>query len=776
VSGSIKQLYWIKGAKGGEDFSWQPMDHLYRKKSTDFEKAMKRNDGFLRVAGLFLYNYKSNLLHLVFVQNFLFGGLLMTIRSSSSGWVLETKSMGYALGLNGAGLLANRYWGLRLPRVEDYPPAVDTLGWASFNNPEQLTPEEFPAHAGMKFIDPCLKLTFADGVRDVVLKFERAEVVGEDRLDVFLCDAHYPLRVTLHYRTLDAYDLIERWVSVINEGQEPVSIERVFSAQWHLPVGGVYRLTHLAGRWLDEMHIHREPLVQGIKTLESRRITTSHHNNPWFAIDRGGAPEGGADEEQGEVWFGLLAWSGNWKLAAEVTDFQSTRVNIGLNDWDFTWRLGPGETFKTPSAIAGYTARGFGAASRGLHDYIREQVLPHGPVTHKILYNSWEATTFSVDVASQGVLAELAAKMGIELFVMDDGWFHGRNDDHAGLGDWWPDEQKFPHGLQPLIERVNALGMEFGLWVEPEMVNPDSELYRAHPDWVIHFPTRPRTEGRNQLILNLARADVQDYLIEVLDRLLSENNIAFIKWDMNRNVSEPGWPGAPGDPREIWVRYVYGVYRVWGTLRERHPQVIFQSCSGGGGRADAGILRLADQVWVSDNTMATARLGIQEGYSQVFPASTMEAWVTDAHADVNTLEYRFHVSMCGSLGIGGHLLHWSEEERQEAAKWIALYKELRETIQLGDQYRLISPQSHPYSAVQYMSKDQSEGVLFVFRTHIAEPAQVPPIYLRGLDPDALYTVEDCEGVRSGLGWMRAGVVLDFPVRDFQSRVMRIKRV
>jgi len=390
------------------------------------------------------------------------------------------------------------------------------------------------------------------------------------------------------------------------------------------------------------------------------------------------------------------------------------------------------------------------------------------------LYNSWEATLFDVDASSQIALAIHAAAMGVELFVLDDGWFHGRNDDTAGLGDWWPDAQKFPHGLAPLIEQVNALGMEFGLWIEPEMVNPNSDLYRAHPDWVIHFPTRARTESRNQLILNFGRSDMQNYIVEHIDRLLRENNIAFIKWDMNRNVSEPGWPDAPGDARELWVRYVHGLYHVWGTLRERHPNVIWQSCSGGGGRADMGILRFADQVWVSDNTEATARLAIQEGYSHIFPANTMEAWVTDVGADYLPLAFRFHVSMCGALGIGGHLLHWSEEERAEAAHWIALYKEIRHIVQFGDVYRLRSPQEHPFSAVQYVSKDQAEGVLFAFRTHLPPPAQVPPLYLRGLDPDARYEIEGVDGVRSGLGWMRAGLQLE--LNNFGSTVRRIRRV
>jgi alpha-galactosidase len=294
---------------------------------------------------------------------------------------------------------------------------------------------------------------------------------------------------------------------------------------------------------------------------------------------------------------------------------------------------------------------------------------------------------------------------------------------------------------------------------------------------VIHFPGRDRSEARNQLILNFARTDVQDYILDKLDRLLSENNIRFIKWDMNRNVSEPGWDTAPGDPRELWVRYVQGVYRVWGALRQRHPQVTWQSCSGGGGRVDLGILRLADQAWISDNTEPTARLNIQEGYTQIYPACTMEAWVTDSGPAYLPLEFRMHVSMCGSLGIGGHLVHWTEEQRAQAAYWIARYKELRPIIQFGDLYRLRSPQQGPFSAVQYVSQDRTEAVLFAFRTHQPAapiPEALPSVYLRGLNPDALYTVEDQAAVRSGLAWMRTG--LDIYLSDYQSVVLRIRQV
>ena len=693
----------------------------------------------------------------------------MPIHASKNNWILETANTAYAFGLNANGLLVHRYWGPKLVRLEDYPPAMNSDGWASINGEGEVVPEEFPGHAGAKYIDPCVKVSFADGVRDVVLQFDSSEIVQnglENELRIHLKDAHYPFRVTLHYRVHHEFDLLERFVTVHNDGTTPITLERIFSAQWHLPQTGRYRLTHLAGTWFKETQILREPLENGLKVLESRRITTSHQHNPWFAVDHRDFP---SSEDAGDVWFGCLAWSGNWKLSAEVTVFGSTRVNIGLNDWDFAMRLNPNSSFVTPSSIAGFSGGGFGGASRAMHSFVRETVLPHKEITRKVLYNSWEATTFNVDVESQSKLAEIASEMGIELFVLDDGWFHGRSSDHMALGDWWPDEKKFPNGLNPLIEKVNALGMDFGLWLEPEMVNPDSDLYQAHPDWVIHFPTRARTQMRQQLILNMARVDVQDYLIDLIDRLLADHKIAFIKWDMNRNVSEPGWQDglARGDePKEIWVRYVEGLYRVWGTLRERHPHVIWQSCSSGGGRADLGMLRLADQIWISDMTEPTMRLRIQEGYSQLFPANTMEAWVTDMGPKSLSLEFRFHVSMAGLLGVGTDLNHWSSAERLEAKRLIAQYKEIRHVVQNGELYRLRSvfdasdqQLGGAFSSLMYVAPDRSEAVLFVFRTQIANPVKLPPIFLRGLEPNALYEIKGY-GTRSGAAWMRVGI--EFP--------------
>ncbi len=701
----------------------------------------------------------------------------MAILTTAAGWVLETEQTAYCLGLNAAGALCHCYWGPRLPALEDYPPAPNPGIWGAFNNPAQLTPEEYPGYADIKFSEPCLKLNFADGVRDVVLRFASAEVLNADHpeLQIVLRDRDYPLQVTLHYRLHMAYDLIERAASIINQGEAAVSIERAWSALWHLPAHGRYRLRHMVGRHMDEASLRHELLTEGVKRLESRRLASSHHHSPWFAVDRDPTADlgPGADEQSGEVWFGALAWSGNWQLAAEVTDFGSTRVGIGLNDWDFAWRLGPGQTFRTPPCYAGYTAGGFGAMSRCWHHFVREQILPQPPVAQKVFYNSWEATLFDVDEASQMELANLAAGLGVELFVLDDGWFAGRSDDRSALGDWWPDPVKFPNGLGPLIAHVNQLGMAFGLWIEPEMVSPQSELYRAHPDWVIHFPTRARTESRNQLILNMARPEVQDYLIQRFDELLSAHSIAFIKWDMNRNVSEPGWHDAPGDPRELWVRYIEGLYRVWGSLRRRHPQVVWQNCSGGGGRVDLGLMGFADQFQLSDNTDPTMFLAMQEGFSQLFPANTMHAWVADVPAQHLSLAFRFHVSMCGILGIGGHLTHWTPEERAEARRWIARYKELRPLIQFGQLYRLRSPQRHAFSALQYVAADRSQAVLFAFRTHLPPRAHLPPLKLQGLDPAALYSVEGFPMRRSGRAWMQIG--LELRLGDFESCVLRIKR-
>jgi alpha-galactosidase len=693
----------------------------------------------------------------------------MPIHLAENGWILETNNTAYAFGISGSQHFVHRYWGKKLPNISDYPPAQTFGEFASFNGTPHLSREEYPAYGGgVKYHEPCLKVTFEDGVRDVWLTFQRAIHVPEANvLAIALYDTHYPLRVYVQYRVWEEFDVIERYVEIQNQGEHPITIERALSAQWHLPYGGEYDLLHLAGRYNDEWQVQRERLTYGINKFDSKRGTSSHNQNPSFVI-----AHKDTTESHGDAWFGALEWSGNWQLIGEVTDFDHTRFSMGLNDWDFAYTLQPNKDLQTPAVFLGFTPHGITHASQHLHDFIRSR-LPHPQATRKVLFNSWEVTLFDPDELSQKEYASLAADLGVELFVMDDGWFNKRNSDMAGLGDWFADSVKFPNDIQPLVEHINQLGMDFGLWIEPEMVNPDSDLYRAHPEWALHFPTRERTTARNQLILNMALTDVQDYLIEAIDKLLRDHNIAFIKWDMNRNITEAGWQTDTHHPKEIWLRYVDGVYRVWATLREKHPHVIWQACSGGGGRADMGVLNYADQIWISDNTDPTRRIPMQRGFSLIYPANTMEAWVTDMGADYLSLEFRFHVSMSGLLGVGADITKWNSDQRATAKRLIQQYKEIRHIVQFGDLYRLPTSYHDGYSALQYVSKDQSEGVLFVFRQYIPNPAHPYQVTLRGLKPEKNYHI-DGFGTKSGQAWMN--VPMAFDLFNFESKLLKIKPV
>ncbi len=733
-------------------------------------------------------------------------------------WILLTEHTAYAFGLDEHGYLQHRYWGKRLSRDSDYgwPAAYGT--WA-FERTEGISQEEFPAWGDVNYSEPCIKATFADnadnvdcecrravrnvgvrnvGVRNVVLRYDSFSITTSSSittekenereratLTVSLRDTHYPLAVHLIYRVIPECDLIERSAIIENKGDAAIDLEQILSAAWHFPQHDSYRLTTLVGKWGAETQVQEMPIGLGKQVLESRRGNTSHQANPWFAIDANGS----ADEIQGEVWHGALAFSGNWKFVVERNDYGQVMLTGGINDFDFTWRLEAGESLTLPTFIAGYSESGFGHASRQMHRYQLSDVLP-ATFAHRlrpVLYNSWYVTLFDVETEHQMETARIAADLGAELFVVDDGWFAGRKDDTAGLGDWFVDRDKFPNGLSGLVDQVNELGMDFGLWVEPEMVNPDSDLYRAHPDWVYHFPDRSRTTVRNQLVLNFARQDVRDTIFDALDAILEAHNITFIKWDMNRHFSEPGWPdAAPGHEREFWVRHALGVYEIVERLRARHPNVLFESCSGGGGRVDLGILRWMDQVWTSDNTDPADYLLMAEGNSMAYAPKTRMMWVTDSDFMNNrlpNLQFRFHAAMTGALGIGANLLDWTHEDRAEARKLIAEYKEIRNIVQHGLLYRLRSPRLSGLTAVQYVAqnlekageKNREESVVFIF-LHSSNFGPVNTVVrLQGLDAEAIYQVDDNAEMLSGAALMHRGMPIDIR-GDYVSRLMHIRRV
>jgi alpha-galactosidase len=698
-------------------------------------------------------------------------------------WQLDTTHTSYVIGVNERGELQNLYWGARLTRPEDIPAAHSSPDVASFDATQTTTNTEYPGWGGRLYTEPSLKVTLADGVRDLVLKYSDQEIQG-DTLKLKLKDIQYNLLVTLIYRVYPAEDIIRKSSEIENGTKQMVTLESAQSGVWHLPRGESYRLTYAAGRWGAEDQLQQEPVRQGEVVLESRRGNTSHQLSPWFAIDS----DGKADQQHGDVWFGTLGWSGNWKIVVEETPVHQVRITGGLNNFDFSYPLKPGEHFETPPYYGGFSAGGFGGASRSLHRLETNQILPDhaNPHPRPVLYNSWEATEFNVNEQSQKQLAEKAAKIGVERFVMDDGWFGARNNDRAGLGDWVVNRTKFPNGLQPLIQYVNSLGMDFGLWFEPEMVNPDSDLYRKHPDWAMHFPGRPRSESRNQLVLNMARDDVKEYILDAMNKLLSENNIKFIKWDMNRHFSEPGWPEVPiPEQKEIWVKYVRNVYDIMDQLRAKHPGLEIESCSGGGGRVDLGVLQRVDEVWTSDNTEAFDRLKIQEGFTYAFSPKVMMAWVTDVpntNGRSTPLKYRFLVAMQGSLGIGSNLNKWSAEDFDLATKMVAYYKQIRSTVQMGDLYRLWSPREGDLTANEYVSRDGKQAVVFGLLHSQQYNNPVPQLRLLGLDAAATYSVKhiddklaDPNSTYSGSYLMNHGIELRL-TGDYDSTSVSFERV
>jgi len=690
---------------------------------------------------------------------------------------LDAAKVTYAFGVDDKGQLQSLYWGPRLNASDPIPPAVTPAKGDAIDGDINRVRQEYSGWGGGLYYEPGVKITFPDGNRDLVLHYQSYSIKG-DTLYVVLKDIERAIFVTLEYEMDASTGIIRRSATISNQTATPVIVEQANAATWFLPRSRDYTLRFLSGRWAGENTIDERPVQPGKTVLESRRGTTGMQNEPWFAIRRNDA-----NETNGQVWFGALAWSGSWQITIDQDQVEQVRISGGFNPFDFGYKLAAGASLNTPSFYAGVTTEGLGEASRLMHQLELTKILPQAPTprVRPVLYNSWEATGFKVDEAGQIALAEKAASIGVERFVMDDGWFGARNSDKAGLGDWVVNKQKFPNGLKPLIDRVHALGMDFGLWVEPEMVNPDSDLYRAHPDWILHMDGRPRTEGRNQFVLNLARADVRAYVYNALDKLLSENDIAFFKWDYNRSWSEPGWPEVASDEQKnVYVDFIRNYYGILEELRKKHPKVEIESCSSGGGRVDLGVMHLTDEVWTSDNTDAFDRLRIQDGFTQAWTPAVMMAWVTDSPTWVNhrtlSLEYRFLSSMQGSLGIGADLSKWQPQDLDTARRLIAEYKAIRKTVQQGNLYRLVSPQNgSEQSVTEDVSPDRAHAVLFAFLHSSTENYPYPTVHLQGLDANAKYRVRAIAGtfdprtplVASGAYWMNAGIDL-LMKGDFQA--------
>jgi len=679
-------------------------------------------------------------------------------------WVLTAAESCYVLHVDADDLVRGLHWGRALSLEQavtllDYPPPRSR----SCEDPRDGT-LDLGAAGGARYAHAGLQVRFADGTRDLELKFTGHRATDEELVLTFE-DSYFPLTVESHYRVRADSPAIERHLTVRHTGDgDPFQITRADSASWILPPLTGYRLSHAYGQWAAETQVQRSDVAYGATFLGSARGMTSHHANPWAMIDNGTATE-----DHGSVYASTLAWSGNWQIVVERQPSDRVSISLGAGHTPESRLLEPGDELTTPVSVGTYTEGGFGAASRAWHDYIRAHVVPHPDELRPVLYNSWEATEFDVSLKGQMALADRAAAIGIELFVMDDGWFGARTSDNAGLGDWTPNPERFPDGLAPLIDHVHGLGMKFGLWVEPEMTNPDSDLYRAHPDWIIARPHRHRTRIREQHVLNLARTDVAEFVHATLDRLLRENAIDFLKWDMNRPFTEVGDDG-------LWSGYVTNLYAIIDRLRADHPALRIECCSSGGGRLDLGMLARTDQVWASDNTDALDRLDIQHGYSQLYPAQTMGAWVTASpnpwtHRAV-PLDFRFHVAAAGALGIGVDLAACDESELARLAELVALYKTVRPVIQHGVQYRLGT-----LDAVQYVARDGSETVVLAFQKSRRFGRADDALPLRALDPQARYRDVSRSGrEHHGAVLLTRGLPLDLPAGEHASTLIHLRRV
>lgn len=696
-----------------------------------------------------------------------------------NGWNIMTDNSVYQLRIEDNGSVYPVFWGTKA-QAEKLTEQYRTRA----NGPFRLY--ETPVRGMHADKMPILEVIYSDKTRDCELELvsvENVNVDGRETLKITQKDKYYPLQVVSYLRVLPEYDIIEKWMEVSNiskKSKDNILIENLLSGSAYLTPDR-YFLNHHSGQWVREFQLRKVELTTGIKTLECRDFY-AFQNTPWFAVTN----KEGDDRNDAEVWFGQVHYSGNWTIDFEVTHSNQLQIVGGINFWDTSLELEPGQTVTSPKFSLGYTGGGTEKAARLVHSYVKKEILPapHREKTRPVIYNSWYATTFDVNEDHQVELAKKAKEIGVELFVIDDGWFKGRKTDHAGLGDWVVDTDKFPKGLNSMIKRINDMGMDFGIWVEPEMVNPNSDLYREHPDWILNFPNRDRTEWRNQLTLNLAREDVYQYLLKSMSDLLANHNIKFIKWDRNRGLTQPGWPTKDKAlNRDVRLKYIANLYRLVDELTKRFPDVMFENCSSGGGRPDLGMLQRMDQTWASDNTDPVDRLFIQYGYLSAYPANTMVCWTnrSDAHKAGLTLDFTFDVAMQGVLGIGQDITKWNKEQLETATRKIAEYKELRNLVQGGTVYRLKSPFEGNKVAIQYVDEKQTETIVFcynlaeVMEGSTDESRHSNMLRLQNLDEDRMYKINDRPETYSGKYLMDIG--FRWPVSGaYKSAIVKINTV
>ena len=719
-------------------------------------------------------------------------------------FTLTGKNVTYALAALESGHLAHIYYGKRaddedlsyLMRLNENPfvPKVNERDMGTFMD---TTPFEYPCHGIGDYREPAVSIMDEKGMTALDLRFVSYEIIDgkpelyqqlEDctvrlpatfaakdevqTLAITMKDTHSGLTAILYYTVFADLNAITRSVKFINGGDKAFKLTRALSACVDFD-SDQYDFITLNGSWARERVMERCRLHHGKQSIDSVKGESSHQNNPFAAL-----VSHNADEDMGEAYGFNLVYSGNFFAQAEVTQHKKTRFVMGINHFDFSWKLEPAQEFTAPEVVMVYSDKGIGEMSRTFHDLYRQHII-RGEYKDKrrpILINNWEATYFNFNTEKLIDIAKQASQLGIEMLVMDDGWFGHRDSDNSSLGDWFVYEKKIDGGLKHLVDEVNKLGMKFGIWFEPEMISPDSELFKAHPDWAIQIEGMPMTQSRQQYVLDYSRKEVRDCIYGQMKKILDSANIEYIKWDMNRQLTEVGSNALASDrQRELWHRYVLGVYDVMERLITDYPHLLLENCSGGGARFDAGMLFYSPQIWTSDDTDAIERLKIQHGTSICYPASAMGAHVSDCpnHTVGRTTPFstRGNVAMVGTFGYELDVTRIPEADRNEIPGQIEMFKKYNPLIRTGDQYRIGNVfEDNMWDAWMFVAKDKSEAV-FTFVQVLGRPNyRSRRIKLKGLDPVKRYKDHETGEVHSGAALMNCGINVSIH-GDFASKVV-----
>ncbi len=711
---------------------------------------------------------------------------------------LDTLTTSYVMGIADGSYLGHIYYGKKLQpqdlgyllRTQEQPQTPSKLPREKMSFLDSF-PMEYSFSGTGDFRESCIDIRDIHGQSGLELLYRGHRIYhGKDglqglpavwgegcqTLEITLEDTCAGIRVRLSYSVFEDSDALIRSVKVENTGTEAVYLERVLSACLEMD-DEEYEMLSLPGAWARERHIKRQPLLSGSFVTESVRGESSHQDHPFLA-----AVSHNCTQTCGDVYAMHFVYSGNFLAKAQRTQFDTLRMVMGIHPDRFCWKLEPGAAFQAPEAVLVYSDAGLGKMSRTLHDLYRNHLIrsSYKEKERPVLINNWEATYFDFDTEKLIAIAKESAALGIEMLVMDDGWFGHRDSDDSSLGDWVVYEKKLPGGLKYLVDEVNRLGMKFGIWFEPEMISPDSRLYEAHPDWAFHLKGRTPSRARDQLVLDLSRPEVVDYVYDSISRVLHSANIEYVKWDMNRALADIGSVALPPDQQgELSHRYMLAVYELQERLITEFPDLLLENCSSGGARFDPGMLYYSPQIWCSDDTDAIERLMIQEGTQLLYPMSAIGAHVSDCpnHAIGRTtpFETRGITALAGTFGYELDITKISEQERNMVPGQIAAYKKYAPLIREGDYYRIASYQeNHKYDCYEIVSKDQSRAAVFFVQVLHEPSVRSRKIRLQGLKEDAVYEVD---GRRyTGAALMYAGLLRERMFGDFQAEVIEVTEV